>query len=628
MKNTPKFLVAGAILATSFSAARADLSINLNGQPLATSAAPLQINGTTLLPLRDVFEALGAQVNWNPATQTISALAGRTQIQLGINNPTALVDGREIPLSQPAILSNGSAFVPLRFVAEATGAQVEWNGTLQLVSIRQNRINYPIPVGKVPYNVPPGALPAYQAPPASTEVDNGAGTQVAGLRQITVPANAVIPVRLDRAISSAQTQVGDVFTATVVSNRLGDSEFPAATKIEAIVTEARRSQNNEPGVLDFQFRAAILPDGTRVPLRGNLASLDAKNVSQQDGRLIANGAKKSDDLKVIGIGAGAGFVIGKLLKTNSLLATILGAGGGYLVSKSREKKAQEATLAIDTTLGVRLLNRVRYVDRDEQYSSVRGDFLRTNNARFEADDYGYDERVTANPDADYEGYEVLDRLPEPADGADYTPVDEDSRDENTNFRPISIPAGAVVPVTLDAAISSATARVGQQISASVASQKLGDSEFPAGTKVLGRVVEAKPKNGDEPGVLDLEFRTALLPNGQRVPLRGQLITLDENSVQTKDGRVVAKAGGKNDRLKVIGIGAGAGYVLGRLLKKDGLLSAAIGALGGFIFDQSQNKNAAEAVVPAGARLGVQLDDEVSYDDDSYYASRSQFLRLN
>jgi hypothetical protein len=362
-------LLAGALLASvavpSFAQTQ-PLSVQLNGQPLALSAAPLQLNGRTLLPLRDVFESLGAQVNWNPVSQSIAAQSGTTQIQLGINNPVAFVNGRNVSLDQPAILVGGRAFVPLRFVAEATGAQVDYSSQLQLVSIRQNNLiakggtqvagynssngyNAPAPTD---YNAP---LPAntYNAPLAT---DYNAPIpandfRATNYRMLSVPSDAVVPVQLDAPLSSRDSRVGDRFTATVVSQRLGDSEFPAGTKLEGIITEARASEGKNPGVLDLKFQNAILPDGTRVPLRGQLTALDQNGVTQRGGRLVANGARNNNDsLKVIGIGAGAGFILGRVLKTNSTVSTVLGAAGGYLLSRSRNQRAEEARLAQNTTL--------------------------------------------------------------------------------------------------------------------------------------------------------------------------------------------------------------------------------------------------------------------------------------
>ena len=627
MKTTKPILIAGALLTTLSAAnfASADIAVQLDGQPLATSTAPVQMNGRTLVPLRDIFEALGAQVNWNAAAQTILATRGTTQIGLAINNRTASVNGAPVTLDQAATLVNGRTFVPLRFVAEATGAQVDWNGALQTVSIRTPKnTSSTIPVG-----TNPNTLPNYG--------NNGTtGSQVANYRQISIPSGVVIPVTLDKELNSATTRVGETFTASIKSVRLGDSEFPAGTKIEGRVTEARPSANNQPGVLDFDWTSAILPDGTRVPLSGELTSLDTNNVSNQGGRLVASGAKKDDRLKVIGIGAGAGYVLGRVLNSNSTVSTILGAAGGYLFSRSRDKKAEEARLAQNTTLGVELTDAARYTDTTD-YGRFRDPYLRDVNTRFNPDDYGYDQRASVRPSDNYDGYQVTNTLPTPAYDANgqtiYPPVPTNTVAGDNQIvagaRQISIPSGAVVPVTLNTALSSATAQVGDSFTATVQSQQLGDSEFPAGTTLVGRVTEARPMQNNEPGVLDFDFNTAVLPSGERIALRGDLTTLDDKSVQTQNGRIMAKAGSSNgDKLKVIGIGTAAGFVIGRVLKKNGILPSLLGALGGYLYGANKGDKPGEATVAQGSRIGVRLDQRVAYNDDNYYAYRDNYLRLN
>jgi hypothetical protein len=705
MKSTTSSrLLAGTILATLAVPSLAQVrtvSVRLNGQPLALSAAPLQLGGRTLLPLRDVFESLGAQVNWNPVAQSIAAQSGSTQIQLGINNPVAFVNGRNVSLDQPAILVGGRAYVPLRFVAEATGATVDYNSQLGLVSIQKFN----------PLNGNGGAQVA--------DYTNGIGNA----SPISVPADAVVPVQLDTALNSNTSRVGQKFTASVVSRQMGDSEFPAGTKLEGLVTQARPADKRNPGVLALRFDTAITPDGARVPLRGDLVSLDQSGVTQTGGRLVANGARKNDNLKVIGIGAGAGFVLGRILKTDSTLSTVLGAAGGYLFGRSRDKRAQEARLAQNTILGVRLRDGVHFRDTNG-YGRVREAFLGGNTGPFNPRDYGYDSRIDGSAQGRYDGYQVSDSLPAPADvygnGNRANPVYDDGgptvypddnpgqnagADQNNDDRwnngwnrggrnntgannpanvpdnqnddlgagnangtdvfgrndgfgtgnrndgtalnnggdtygngnalaqSISIPEGAVVPILLDTEISSATARVGDQVTASIDSQQLGDSEFPAGTRILGQVIEARPRTKSQPGVLDFNFQTAQLPDGTRVPLNGELISLDDNSsngVQQVGGRLVARGTRTNkDRTKIIGIGAAAGFAIGRVLGKGGILPPVLGALGGYLYGQKNaNKTrAAEAVVPRYARLGLRLDNGVSYNGGTYYASRAQYLRL-
>ncbi|MCW2277454.1 tetratricopeptide repeat protein [Heliophilum fasciatum] len=90
-----------------------------------------------LVPLRAVFEAFGADVTWDSAAQTVTAVQGNRRISLTAGSMTARVNGEERQLDVPAIIdeSTGRMLVPLRFVAESLGAKVDYQGATQTVLI-------------------------------------------------------------------------------------------------------------------------------------------------------------------------------------------------------------------------------------------------------------------------------------------------------------------------------------------------------------------------------------------------------------------------------------------------------------------------------------------------------------
>ncbi len=101
--------------------------ITLTGLPMK--------NGTTIAPMRMIFEALEAEVNYDAATQKITATKGDIVIELVIGQKTAKKNGQTINLDVPAVTQYGSTMVPLRFVAEALNAQVDWDNATQTVII-------------------------------------------------------------------------------------------------------------------------------------------------------------------------------------------------------------------------------------------------------------------------------------------------------------------------------------------------------------------------------------------------------------------------------------------------------------------------------------------------------------
>lgn len=131
-------LIAVVLVAGGFTAAWGQQRIRLivNGAEVYPDVPPQIIGGRTMVPLRAVAEVLGADIQWDGITQTVTATKGRTVVRLVIGQKTAYIDGQPRPLDVPAKVVDGRTLVPLRFVSESLGAQVEYYESTQTVAIR------------------------------------------------------------------------------------------------------------------------------------------------------------------------------------------------------------------------------------------------------------------------------------------------------------------------------------------------------------------------------------------------------------------------------------------------------------------------------------------------------------
>lgn len=111
------------------------VQIYINGEKQSFSNQALVENGTTLVPLRGIFEKLGANVKFNQSNQTIDASRGNTSIKLKIGSKNAEVNGTKMTLSVPAQVKNGTTLVPLRFISESLNANVQWDQKNKKVTI-------------------------------------------------------------------------------------------------------------------------------------------------------------------------------------------------------------------------------------------------------------------------------------------------------------------------------------------------------------------------------------------------------------------------------------------------------------------------------------------------------------
>ncbi|GAB6992232.1 copper amine oxidase N-terminal domain-containing protein [Paenibacillus pini] len=120
---------------TQVQAAAKPISIYIDGEKLYPSQAPILVKGSTMLPLRAIFEALDAEVLWNQKTKTVTATRDNTTVILKIGAKTATVNNKIVSLQVPAQVLKGSTMVPVRFVSEALGETVKWNQVTQTVNI-------------------------------------------------------------------------------------------------------------------------------------------------------------------------------------------------------------------------------------------------------------------------------------------------------------------------------------------------------------------------------------------------------------------------------------------------------------------------------------------------------------
>ncbi|MBQ8299717.1 MAG: copper amine oxidase N-terminal domain-containing protein [Clostridia bacterium] len=134
-----------AILSISTVTFAGNVSVQLNGEIINFTDSNDQrvdaqiINDRTMVPLRKIFELLGATVDWDDATSTAFATKDDISIKLQIDNPIAEVTEkgvtRKVALDSKPVLINWRTLVPLRFISESLGKQVAWDNANQTAII-------------------------------------------------------------------------------------------------------------------------------------------------------------------------------------------------------------------------------------------------------------------------------------------------------------------------------------------------------------------------------------------------------------------------------------------------------------------------------------------------------------
>ena len=110
-------------------------AVDVNGKAVASDVAPVIKASRTFLPVRLIAENLGAKVEWNNDAQTVTITKGDTVIVLTVGSTTVLVNGQPAELEAPVFIENSRTYLPVRFIAEKLGADVEWDGATNEVTI-------------------------------------------------------------------------------------------------------------------------------------------------------------------------------------------------------------------------------------------------------------------------------------------------------------------------------------------------------------------------------------------------------------------------------------------------------------------------------------------------------------
>lgn len=245
-------------------------SVVINGVPLVTTRTPVNMAGSILLPMRDVFEALNSEIEWFASERKIMATRGNTVIQLWLDQRNATINGQPVTLAVAPTLIGGSTYVPLRFPAEAFGGDVKWDAATRTAQITIPPIGEPPPGPVEPPQPPqPPQPPTPPTPPAPVVVE---GTLV---QVISAPASIVI------AVSGTGLAQAITLTTTTTFTRHAEGQPPAPARItDAVPGDYARATLGPDGL-------ALAVDFTYGEAGGNVAGISQGSILLKDNTVFS-----------------------------------------------------------------------------------------------------------------------------------------------------------------------------------------------------------------------------------------------------------------------------------------------------------------------------------------------------
>jgi len=191
-----------------FAAPAQAISVSLNGNNLNLNPPPIERAGRVFVPLRGVFEQLGATVVYSNGQ--INATSGQHTVSLNIGSQQATVDGQPQTIDVAPFIVGASTYVPLRFVSQALGAQVNWDGNNQLVAVTSYGVGGPARVAPLPPANGNLALLTNERPRNGALIPSNQPRIMAQFNQSIDPNS--LRIRLDGSdITAAATRQGNGF---------------------------------------------------------------------------------------------------------------------------------------------------------------------------------------------------------------------------------------------------------------------------------------------------------------------------------------------------------------------------------------------------------------------------------
>jgi len=188
------------------------ISLVIDSEGVAADVQPLLQNGRMLVPIRVVAESTGADVAYEASARQVTVKEEGKRVVLLIDSRTAFVDGKRVTLDAPAMIVNQRTVVPIRFVSEALGYQVDWDERSKVALIQSKPVEdtaAAIPYAANPYVVQPGDTLGEIAQKHETTVKDVKQNNYLSTDVLTVQQLLFLPEGSKKAAHPLSKEVGD-----------------------------------------------------------------------------------------------------------------------------------------------------------------------------------------------------------------------------------------------------------------------------------------------------------------------------------------------------------------------------------------------------------------------------------
>ncbi len=319
MKKTIRMIIAALLIVVSISSisfADETVKVFVDDTQIKFDVNPRLIGGRTMVPLRAIFEALGATVEWDDATKTVTAYNEAYLVKATIGQTTMTVNNQPKEMDIAPMVIDNRTLVPARFVAEAFNCNVEWDGDTKTVDITTKKIDYKELEKDTPATAKPTATPkpTVAPTPKPTVVPTPKPT-VAPTPKPVVSSSTVY----HNEWSFEPTRTVDIKCTNIISGSTADSIINSENRFND-----KPSSNQEWVIMEFDVKYISSTDGSNDEIEGSdIIYKDTFYTSSKNSLPVYDMATLGDRYRAYGVfnvkmypGSSSKIVIGLLTDKN------------------------------------------------------------------------------------------------------------------------------------------------------------------------------------------------------------------------------------------------------------------------------------------------------------------------
>jgi len=129
------FMIVILIVPCEILAMDVEISVTLDGAEIQFDVPPQIVEGRTMVPMRAIFEAIGAEIEWDDVTRTVCSVGDGLMFSLTVGDPIMIRNYESVTMDAVPFICNGRTMIPIRIIAETFGYIVEWDGESRCVEI-------------------------------------------------------------------------------------------------------------------------------------------------------------------------------------------------------------------------------------------------------------------------------------------------------------------------------------------------------------------------------------------------------------------------------------------------------------------------------------------------------------